>query len=260
MIPFRYTALFLVLILLHCVTIAQEKDSTRVKEPFNFGATVTLTTKGISSIPNLTLGKPAAIVYLSMGRAIKFEPELRWGLNGKPWMFIFWFRYDLVNRDHFFVKLRVNPTVLFNTITVTTNNVTSDIMKASRTLTLDLAPNLLLTKKFSIGPYWMYSYGVEKNAIKNTNLIGLRANLTNVKLSDQYAFRFTSMAYFLKMDADHGYYFNSTLALSKKNCPFSASVLINKVIQTEVPVGEDFLWNVSLIYTFNKLYRTIEGK
>jgi len=259
MIPFRYATLVLVFILLPFVTLALDKDSTKVKQPFNFGATVTVTTKGISSIPNLTLGKPAAIVYLSMGRAIKFEPEIRWGLDGKPWMFIFWFRYDLVNNDHFFVKMRVNPTIVFNTITVTTNNVTSDIMKASRTLTLDLAPNWLLTKKFSLGPYWMYSYGVETNAIKNTNLIGLRANLANVKLSDQYAIRFTPMAYLLKMDANHGYYFNATLALTRRNFPFSAFVLVNKVIQTEVPVGENFLWNVSLVYTFNKLYRTIEG-
>ena len=253
----RLTLLF-ALIMFPFITFAIEKDSTKV--PFNFGTTVTVTTKGISSIPNLTLGKPAAIIYMSMGRSIKFEPELRWGLNGKPWMFIFWFRYDLLSNDHFFIKLRVNPTVLFNTVTVTTNNETSEIMKASRTLTLDLAPNWLVSKKFSIGPYWMYSYGVEKNAIKNTNLLGLRANLVNIKLSDQYAFRFTSMAYFLKMDENHGYYFNATMALAKKNCPFSASVLINKVIQTEVPVGEDFLWNVSLIYTFNKLYRTIGGK
>jgi hypothetical protein len=258
MAPFRYSTLLLVFILLPFVSLALEKDSTKV--PFNFGATVTVTTKGISSIPNLTLGKPASIVYLSMGRTIKFEPELRWGLNGKPWMFIFWFRYDLLSNDHFFIKLRVNPTVLFNTITVTTNNETSDILKASRTLTMDLAPNWLLTKNLAIGPYWMYSYGVEKNAIKNTNLLGLRAVLANIKLSDQYAMRFSPMAYFLKMDEYHGYYFNTTLALAKKNCPFSASVLINKVIQTEVPVGEDFLWNVSLVYTFNKQYRAIIGR
>jgi len=260
MIHFRYAAFLLSIILLPFVTFAMEKDSTKVKQPFNFGATVTVTTKGISTIPNLTLGKPAAIVYLSIGHAIKFEPEIRWGLDGKPWMFIFWFRHDLLSNDHFFIKLRVNPTVLFNTVTVTTNNETSNILKASRTLTLDLAPNWLLTKKFSIGPYWMYSYGVEKDAIKNTNLLGLRANMANVKLSDQLVMRFSSMAYFLKMDENHGYYFNATMALAKKNCPFSASVLINKTIRTQVPVGENFLWNVSLIYTFNKLYRTIDGK
>jgi hypothetical protein len=258
MAPFRYSTLLLVFILLPFVSVALEKDSTKV--PFNFGVTVTVTTKGISSIPNLTFGKPAAIVYLSMGRTIKFEPELRWGLNGKPWMFIFWFRYDLVNNDHFFVKLRVNPTVLFNTISVTTNNETSDMIKASRTLTLDLAPNWLLTRIFSIGPYWMYSYGVEKNAIKNTNLLGLRAVLANLKISDQYALRFSPMVYFLKMDQDHGYYLNATLALAKRNFPLSVSMLVNKTIKTEVPVGEDFLWNVSLVYSFNKLYRAIDEK
>ncbi len=35
---------------------------------------------------------------------------------------------------------------------------------------------------------------------------------------------------------------------------FPSQPLSTKTIQTEIPVGEDFLWNVGLIYTFNKKY------
>jgi len=66
--------------------------------------------------------------------------------------------------------------------------------------------------------------------------------------------RFNSQVYYLKMDVYDGYYLNATLTLVNRKFPLSVSTLINKAIKTEIPVGEDFLWNVSLIYTFNKNY------
>ena len=66
--------------------------------------------------------------------------------------------------------------------------------------------------------------------------------------------RFNPQIYYLIMDANDGYYFNATLTLAKRNFPLSVSSLINKTIQTEIPLGEDFIWNISLIYSFNKDY------
>jgi hypothetical protein len=213
-----------------------------------------VTNKGISSIPNLTLGKPAAIIYLSIGKKFRFEPEFRLALEGKPWMFIFWGRHDFLNTDKYFIKVRTNATVSFNTISIITDNISSNILRANRTLTSDLVAYYLLTKNISIGPYYMYIYGVDKYAIKNTHFIALKAGLSNIKLSDQFYIGFNPQVYFLKMDKNHGFYFNSTLTVAKRNFPLSASALFNKTIRTEIPLGENFLWNVSLIYTFNKKY------
>jgi hypothetical protein len=233
-------------------SFSQTADSTKVVS--HFGSFIALTNKGISSLPNLTLGKPAVIVYLSAGRNLRFEPEFRIGLNAKPWMFIFWWRYDLANTDRLFIKARVNATVVFNTIQVTTNNGMNDIVGASRTLTGDLASSYFLTKNIGIGPYYLYTYGIEENAIKNTHLLGLRISFLNLNLSHQFFMGLNPMVYFLKMDKNVGYYANATLTLARRNFPLSISALINKTIQTEIPIGENLLWNVSLIYTFNKNY------
>ena len=48
------------------LSFAQNSDSTKVIN--QFGGAITVTTKGISTIPNFTLGKPAAVFELSMGR------------------------------------------------------------------------------------------------------------------------------------------------------------------------------------------------
>ena len=249
---FKKTLLFFILLNLSHSTFSQKPDSIKIVR--HFDGTVTVTNKGISSIPNLTLGKPAAIIYLSVGNKFRFEPEFRLGLNGKPWMFIFWGRHDFLNTDKFFIKARTNVTVVFNTITVTTDNVPNEILRASRTLTSDLVANYKLTKNFSLGPYYMYIYGVEKYLTRNTHFIALRAGFSNIKLSDQFFMGFNPQVYFLKMDKDHGYYFNSTLTLAKHNFPISFSTLFSKTIHTEIALGEDILWNVSLIYTFNNSY------
>ena len=248
----RLSFLFYLLLAIPVTTFSQKTDST--KSPINFGGFVTVTNKGISSIPNLTLGKPAAIVFVSVGNSFRFEPEFRFGLDGKPWMFIFWWRYDMLKTDKFLFKVRANPTVVFKTIPITNNNVTDNIIRTSRTLTGDLTASYFATKNISIMPYYMYVYGVEKDAIKNTHYLALKTAFSNIKLTEQFYMGFNPSAYYLKMDKNHGFYVNAGLSLAKRNFPLSISTLVNKTIHTEIPVGEDFLWNVSLVYTFNNKY------
>ena len=76
-----------VLLSLTYVSFSQKNDSTNV--PGHFGGAVTVTNNGISFIPNFSLGKPAAIFDLSIGRRLSFEPQFRFALEGKPWSFLF---------------------------------------------------------------------------------------------------------------------------------------------------------------------------
>jgi len=104
----------------------------------------------------------------------------------------------------------------------------------------------------------MYIHGFEKNTTLNTHLVALRSNFSNIKLSDQFFIRFNPQVYYLKMDEDDGFYLNATITLARRNFPLSVSSLINKTIQTEIPVGEDFFWNLSLIYTFSNRFTKIQ--
>jgi hypothetical protein len=56
------------------------------------------------------------------------------------------------------------------------------------------------------------------------------------------------------MDEMDGFYFSSTLTLARKNFPLSISALFNQAIQTEIQADNNFVWNVSIIYAFNKEY------
>jgi hypothetical protein len=245
-------SLFVLLGLTH-VSFSQNNDSTKAVS--RFGGTVTVTNKGISTIPNLTLGKPAAIFEMIAGKGkLSFEPQFRFALEGKPWSFLFWWRYQLLNNDKFQIKLGAHPAIAFKTVTISTEEGTQEIIKAQRYLAGDIYPSYSVARNISIGLYDLYSYCLEENVVKNTNLLAIRCNFSNIRLTDQFFMRLNTQIYYLVMDADDGYYFNATLTLARKNFPLTVSSLINKTIRTEIPLGEDFLWNVSLIYTFNNNY------
>jgi len=245
--------LFFVLFNLTTVSFSQNIDSTRAVS--HFGGAVTITNKGISTIPNLTLGKPAAIFDLSMGKGkISFEPQFRFALEGKPWSFIFWWRYKIVESKKFRMNIGAHPAFAFKTVTVTTDGIPQEIIRTQLYLAGEIYPSYSIAKNISIGLYDLYAYGLEEDVVKNTNLLGLRFNFSNIRLSDQFFIRFNTQLYYLTMDKDDGYYVNATLTLAKLNFPLSVSSLINKTIQTEIPLGEDFLWNISLIYSFNNDY------
>jgi hypothetical protein len=63
--------LFLVQLCISHILLAQNEDSFAPKIN-NFTGAVTIQSKGISTIPNLTLGKPAIIFDMKLGRKLTF--------------------------------------------------------------------------------------------------------------------------------------------------------------------------------------------
>ena len=207
--------------------------------------------KGISTIPTFTLGKPAVIFDMSMGkRNLRFEPQFRFALEGKPWTFLFWWRYKLLTTDKFLITLGTHPAIAFRNRFFSTNGVSREIIVAQRYLAGELTPNYVLAKNISIGMYYLYSYGVEKDVTKNTHYLALRSSFSNLKLSHQYFMGFTPQFYYLKLDKQDGLYFSSTLTLAKRNFPLSISSIVTKSIQTDILASQNFLWNVTFIYSF----------
>jgi hypothetical protein len=233
------------------ISFAQQSDSLKI--PNNFSGAVTVTTKGISTIPNLTLGKPAAIFELSMGkRNLTFEPQFRFSLEGRPWSFLFWWRYKVVKTGKFRVNVGAHPAFSFKTTASETDGVTEKTTKVYRYFATELSPSYVLSKNTSIGVYYLYSRGIEKILTRNTNLIALRGNISNIKISNQLFLGLNPQIYFLKMDEHDGFYLNSSLSLAKSNFPVSLSAMFNKRIRSDIPADNDFIWNVSLRYAFNK--------
>lgn len=238
-------------------TVAFSQENEMKNQPFHLNGNITLTTKGLSTFPNLTLGKPAAIFDFSIGgEKFRFDPTFRFGLDGKPWTFIFWMRYQAVNTEKFGLRFGAHPAYSFKTISVTQNGKATAILRTHQYLAAEIAPVLKASKNTSLGPYYIFSRGVDNDAVRTSNFISFIANFSDISLSEKLYSNLMTQVYFLKMDANDGFYINSMLSLNRRNFPFSVSTTVNKAIESTLP-GDDFLWNINLIYRFGKQFRKI---
>ena len=253
---YRMFILPLLLVGLSPTLCAQEKDSS-ISKINRFGGAVTIQSKGISTIPNLTLGKPAIVFDMVMGRRLTFEPQFRFSLEGKPWAMVFWWRYKVLTSNKFTMDARANYSLAFKTISDTSSGKSQEIIRTTRYLAGALSPNFQVNKYIGVGMYLFYTRGLEKYITQNTYMVSFRPSISNIPITNNIVARLGPEMYYLKMDDKDGVYLNTTFSISKKNSPFSVSALANRTLKTNIPADYDFLWNVSLIYTFNKQYMEV---
>jgi hypothetical protein len=260
---------FVILLMLSNYSLAQTMNgipATRVdstntpkidtsKKDFYLKGGVNITNKGISYIPNFSIGKPAIIIDLSMGsRKLFFEPQLRFSLNGEPWAFLFPVRYKLKFTGKFQMIIGVNPLMNFKTVTYTVNGISITDLVNRRYLGGELKPNYFITENTSVGANYLYFRGVSDRALANTNFVSVNVNFSYIKLVGGFFSKLSTQIYYLNQDGKDGFYFSPVVTLLKKRIPFSIQSVMNATIHSIISGNQKFIWNVSLIYTFNKAY------
>jgi hypothetical protein len=141
---------------------------------------------------------------------------------------------------------------MFRTGSFLVDTVYKDLQTVSRYLAAELYPQYSLWDNISIGTYLLRAYCLEKDAIKNTTLMALRLNFTKISLSEKVYLRLLPQVYYLRMDDMDGFYFTSTASLVKAGFPFYLSSIISTPFRTSIPQKNNFVWNFSLTWTFNK--------
>lgn len=222
----------------------------RQKPPLEFFGTATVTNNGISLIPSFSLGEPALLFDLKLRKGrFSFEPDMRFALEGKPWSFVFWFRYLAVEKKRFTLRVGAHPAMNFRTVDVSKDGVDQEIIQTRRYIAAEIAPNYRLTDKIYVGMYYLRGWGFDEG-VKNTNFLVLNSSFNNLFITKEIYLNVSPQVYFLKTDNDTGYYAVAFLNLAKKNFPFSISSTLNKAIETEIVPEDDFTWNISLNFHF----------
>lgn len=249
----KKTFLFCMLLHLTCYSFSQKTDSS--KSFRYFSGSVSATNNGISIVPSFSLDKPAAIFMFSAGKGrLSFDPDIRFSLSGKPWSMLFWGRYKLVTGKKFNINVGSHLGLNFKTSPQLINGDTNNTTVTRRYLATELFPRYSLTKNINVGVYYLYSHGLDAGTIGNTHFITLNTNFSHIKITDQYFLKFNPQFYYLKLDAQDGYFFTSTLTAAKKNFPVAVSSTINKKINSNIAGSKNILWNVSLVYSFSNKY------
>jgi hypothetical protein len=249
---FLFISSLMLCILFSSTIAAQTKDSAQ--RISHFGGTITATQNGISLIPSFSLGRPAVMFDLNMGgKKLTFEPFLRFGMDGKPWAFIFWFRYKFINTSKFRMSIGAHPSYVFRTIDMNTNGTTIKINRADRYTAMDLTPTVVVSKNTTFGVYYLYSHGLDKTSVQNTHFVTLNANFTHIKLAGNFYGKFNPQLYYLNMAGKDGFYATHSFTVAHNKFPLSVQTVMNRAFKTEI-AGDRFVWNMGLLYNFNKNY------
>ena len=253
---FLKTALLLLTFLpLASVSFSQQADST--KKALHFKGSVSVTNNGFSLVPTFSLGEPAVATFFNIsgkGR-LSFEPEFRYSMKFKPWSFVFIWRYKLIEKNKFQFKLGTHlPALNFVSRKDTVGGVGQDIIRVRRFFpVVEMIPVYKISKNFSLGIFYLFSIGLEKEVTKRNHFVSLQPNFNHIPLSKRYYLRFNPQFYYLKLDEPEGFYVAGALTLARQGFPFSISAMMNKAIDSDIN-AKDFDWNVSLNYAFGRNY------
>lgn len=227
---------------------AQQRDST-----FFFKTELSLTNNGFSIIPAFTLGKPAALLDMKMGnKRLSFEPQFRFALEGRPWSFVFIYRYKAIMRSKFQLTIGGHiPGLNFVTRPIEVNGVVEDMSVARRFLAGEIIPKYTFSNKVSVSIYYLRGHGFQEDGPEDSNFLSLQGSFSKIKVAGKVYVDFNPQLYYLTVDADDGFYVNASATLGIRNFPVTISGIVNKTIQSDIPT-KDFDWNISLVYTLDK--------
>jgi hypothetical protein len=227
-------------------------DSTA--KPLQFATSTTITNNGISVVPIFSLGKPAAIINFTVGRKFTFEPEFRLSLEGKPWAFIYWFRYKLIKTNKLSWGIGAHPALIYKTIPVISNGIPTDLIRVQRFLAAEMTQNYRFNKNMNLGFYYLLGAGSIENGTKPTNLLILRGGVNNLELGKGFLGAMNPQLIYLFTNGQEGSYANVTFILSHKKSPVSINYFVNKPLNTNIIGGQDLVWSIGTTYVFNKFF------
>lgn len=233
-------------------TFAQENTVEQPKRQIS--GVITATNNGIAIIPSFSLGRPAVFFDLSMGgERFSFDPMLRFGMDGKPWVFVLWGRYKVIKDGKFTLTVGGHPAFLFQEEEMIIDGKSEKMMVSNRYLAGELTTNYKFSEKFSMGLYYLRGTGIQVLGARKTDFIALNTQISNINLYKDFKLRINPQFFFLIVDENSGFYVNSTLTLSKRGLPVELQGFFNQKIKSGV-AGDDLVWNISLLYTFSNTF------
>lgn len=253
----RLQLFFLVLIFVSLSFIPEALAQVAQREPMirHFNGTITATNNGISLIPSFTLGRPAVFFDLSVGgERLSFDPMFRFGMDGKPWSFVFWWRYKVVKDRRFTLSAGAHPAFIFSEMPVMVDGKEEKMLVTKRFLAGELTPMYKVSNRFSFGLYYLQGHGFNPTPPSNTNFLALNTVFSGLPMFWNMELRVNPQFFFLRVDDTSGTYVTSTFALKKNDFPIGITSTMTQKINSTVP-GDDFVWNVGLYYNFANDYK-----
>jgi len=233
--------------------------SATIKEDLYLSGSATVANNGISLIPLFALGKPSLQFEFIVGKdRLSFEPQWWYAINGKPWAYLLWLRYQLKNEGRFRTRVGIHLGMPFGEGMLLKKHEAITTTYINRYFVTEIAPYFIVNKNLRIGAYYFYSVGLDEGAIKSSQYGAINASISNIELSETFLLGINPQFYYLNLGGDQGVYtfLNANIYTSKS--PFSLTFNLNKKVKTNIEAGKDLDWNIGLVYRFRKSFQRIQ--
>ena len=187
-----------------------------------------------------------------------FDPDIRLVPDASKGGLLFWFRYRLVEKKKFSVRIGVHPAFTLIKRTVSEAVVSTEITEMLRFAAGEIVPNYQITPNWSVGATFLHGTGLQKHGPQNTNVLFLNTSIANIKVGGDFRLQLIPTVFFLNLDGREGSYFSGTTIISKKNLPFTLQSTINQTFSSNIAGNQDFMWNVMVAYNFGNIIRSIK--
>lgn len=256
-ITYHMTARFFFILaaLLGSASLHAQSIHDSLKNPLQVSGNIGLTNNGISIVPTFSLNAPATNLIFSVRKGrFSFDPDIRLTLDAKKGSMLFWFRYRITEGRRFSMSTGVHPAYNLATRTVTDNGKSWEITQARRFFAYELAPSLRISKHVSVSPYYLRGMGLQQDGPLVMQFLALNAALTNLEVSPEFRLSVAPQLYYLYLDGKEGMYLASNIRLSHPSSGFSLQSTLNKEIRSKIPGSRDFMWNITLFWSFSHSY------
>ncbi len=129
---------------------------------------------------------------------------------------------------------------------------------ARRFLAAEIIPVYKISPHVSVGMYYLRGHAFQEHGPQNSNFLSLQGNFTKIKLAGKLYFNFNPQVFYLKVDADDGFYVNATAALGIHGFPVTISGIVNKSIESSI-AARDFDWSLGVVYTLDRNFVVKRG-
>lgn len=93
-------------------------------------------------MPSFSLDKPAwAFSVAASKRKLSFEPELDFSIDAKPWQFLFWWRYKLLNTGKLKMGIGTHLALSFRDDSIASNGLVKNRHTVNRFWVGEVSPN-----------------------------------------------------------------------------------------------------------------------
>lgn len=236
------------LVLFSLFTSAYSYEHTdSLKTKLEAGAVVSLNSNGMASIPAFSLGKPAIIASISLGKnRFSYTPTLAYGLDLKLWFIDNWLNYKIIRRPAFDLTAGFN----LSTFGSKYNLPDGSILEAQRYFAYALTGVYKFSDKNSLTIAYWNDNGQEKGTLRG-HFINLVYERTKMNIGKNVQLAAVLQVFYINYDGNNdGLFVAPKISSSVRNIPFSIFLQITQALSSNISPFPGFRWNAGIAYRF----------